>query len=138
MINIIANPAAITSMAHSTRYARPGGFEATRKQPDDFSTNKVGEIMHQESYDVGADLGGPLIKNKLSFFGSFNPSIQRDLVQRSAPVPGCSTCSVSTIGDIAHLTMRSRRIGPSTLSTKLPFQFLAIQLTTQRSHPSAR
>ena len=62
-------------------YARPGGFEATRKQRDDFSTNKVGDILHQESYDVGADMGGAFIKNKLFFFGSFNPSVQRDLVQ---------------------------------------------------------
>ncbi len=58
-------------------YARPHFFEATRRQRDDFSVNKVGKILHREDYDVGADLGGPIVKNRLFFFGSFNPSVTR-------------------------------------------------------------
>ena len=61
-------------------YARPHFFEATRKQRDDFSTNKVGKILHVENYDAGADFGGPIVKDKLFFFGSFNPSVARNVV----------------------------------------------------------
>lgn len=61
-------------------YARPGIFEARRKQRDDFSTNKVGELLDAEQFDAGVDVGGPIIKNKLFFFGSLNPSLRRDKV----------------------------------------------------------
>jgi hypothetical protein len=84
VVNIITQSGGNSFHGALYGYASPGSFEATRKQRDDFSTNKVGEILHQESYDVGADFGGPLIKNKLFFFGSFNPSVQRDLVQGAA------------------------------------------------------
>ena len=63
-------------------FARPRAFEATRKQRDSFSTNKVGEFLKEENYDFGADVGGyvPGLKDKLFFFGSFNPSIRREIV----------------------------------------------------------
>jgi hypothetical protein len=62
-------------------YARPKAFEATRKQPDDFRIAQGGKLIHVENYDVGADAGGPLVKDKLFFFGSFNPTISRDIVR---------------------------------------------------------
>jgi hypothetical protein len=37
-------------------FARPSAFEATRRQADDFRTNKQGQLLHEENYDVGADL----------------------------------------------------------------------------------
>ena len=61
-------------------YARPDAFEATRRQRDDFSVNKVGKILATEGYDAGVDVGGPILKDRLFFFGSFNPSIRRDVV----------------------------------------------------------
>lgn len=61
-------------------YARPKAFEATRKQRDDFSTNKAGKLLHIENYDAGVDFGGPIVKNKLFFFGSFNPTVARNVV----------------------------------------------------------
>jgi hypothetical protein len=63
-------------------FARPNSFEATRKQRDHTSTNKVGEILAEEQYDVGADFGGyvPGLRDKLFFFGSFNPSVRRPIV----------------------------------------------------------
>src|SRR5215216_6785468 len=65
-------------------YATPKAFEATRKQPDDFPRrNPAGKILHQEGYDAGADLGGyvPGARNNLFFFGSFNPTVRRDIVR---------------------------------------------------------
>jgi hypothetical protein len=63
-------------------YMRPKSFEAERRQRDTFSTNKVGELLHEENYDAGADFGGyvPGAKDKLFFFGSFNPTIRREIV----------------------------------------------------------
>ncbi|HEV7397676.1 MAG TPA: TonB-dependent receptor [Pyrinomonadaceae bacterium] len=65
-------------------YARPKSFEATRKQPDDFRTNLTGKILHPENYDAGVDFGGPILKNKLFFFTSFNPTINRTIVRGAA------------------------------------------------------
>ncbi|HEY8562493.1 MAG TPA: carboxypeptidase regulatory-like domain-containing protein [Pyrinomonadaceae bacterium] len=64
-------------------YARPDAFEARYKQRDDFSVNKVGRILANENYDAGVDLGGPILKDRLFFFGSFNPSFNRTIVEGS-------------------------------------------------------
>ncbi|HEV7474295.1 MAG TPA: TonB-dependent receptor [Pyrinomonadaceae bacterium] len=61
-------------------YARPQGFEATRKQPDDVRIGKAGKLLHTENYDVGVDIGGPVVKDKFFFFGSFNPTINRNIL----------------------------------------------------------
>jgi carboxypeptidase family protein len=67
-------------------FARPKAFEATRLQRDDFSVNKFGKILHEENYDLGLNLGGyvPGLRNNLFFFGSFNPSIRREIVRGAA------------------------------------------------------
>ncbi len=64
-------------------FARPKSFEASRQQRDDFSVNKVGKILHEENYDVGLNVGGyvPGLREKLFFFGSFNPSVRREIVR---------------------------------------------------------
>src|SRR6266508_4113790 len=74
-------------------FASPKAFEATRKQADDAPRrNTAGKVLHQEAYDFGADLGGyvPGARNNLFFFGSFNPSVRRDLV-RGAEANALST-----------------------------------------------
>ena len=79
-------------------FARPQSFEATRRQADDFSVNKFGKILHQENYDVGLNAGGylPGLRNNLLFFGSFNPTIRREIVRGAA----------RSANDIAHGTGR--------------------------------
>src|SRR5437762_7168553 len=64
-------------------FARPKEFEATRRQADDFSVNKFGKILHEENYDVGVNAGGyvPGLRKNLFFFGSFNPSVRREIVR---------------------------------------------------------
>ncbi|HYY43340.1 MAG TPA: TonB-dependent receptor, partial [Pyrinomonadaceae bacterium] len=67
-------------------FARPKAFEATRRQPDDVRVNKFGKMLHEENYDAGADIGGyvPGLRDKLFFFGSFNPSVRREIVRGAA------------------------------------------------------
>lgn len=67
-------------------FIRPDAFEAERKQRDSFSVNKLGEQLAEEQYDAGFDLGGyvPGAKNHLFFFGSFNPTVRRELVVGAA------------------------------------------------------
>jgi len=65
-------------------FGQPKAFEATRKQPDDAPRKgTTGKLLHQEGYDIGADLGGyvPGARNNLFFFGSFNPTVRRDIVR---------------------------------------------------------
>ena len=64
-------------------FARPKSFEAIRRQRDDFSVNKFGKTLHEENYDVGLNVGGyvPGLRNNLFFFGSFNPTVRREIVR---------------------------------------------------------
>lgn len=67
-------------------FASPKAFERNRKQPDDFPRrNPGGKILHQEAYDAGVDVSGyvPGARNNLFFFGSFNPTVRRDIVRGS-------------------------------------------------------
>jgi hypothetical protein len=67
-------------------FARPKAFEATGRQHDDFSVNKFGKGLHEENYDAGLNVGGyvPGLRNNLFFFGSFNPSVRREIVRGAA------------------------------------------------------
>ncbi len=84
-------------------YAQPQAFEAQRKQPDDLRTNKFGRLLHDENYDVGADFGGPVpgLKDKLFFFGSFNPTVRREIVK------GASGSRLETILGETHRRFRT-------------------------------
>lgn len=74
IVNIITKSGGREFRGSVYGYLQPGGLEATRNQPDDTRINKVGELRHDQNFDVGFDIGGPLVKDKLFFYGNFNPS----------------------------------------------------------------
>jgi hypothetical protein len=87
-------------------FASPKSFEATRKQPDEPNrVNKGGKLLHEEAYDIGADFSGyiPGAKDKLFFFGSFNPTVRRAIVrgaERSAAEIAAGTGTNSGLRDL--------------------------------------
>ncbi len=63
-----------------TGFIQPKGFETQRLHADDHrGLNLFGKALHQGAFDVSGELGGyvPGLKDKLFFFGSFNPSWTR-------------------------------------------------------------
>ncbi len=61
-------------------FVAPKGFELKRLESDDFNRlNQQGKALHQGAFDVSGELGGyvPGLKDKLFFFGAFNPSWTR-------------------------------------------------------------
>jgi hypothetical protein len=55
-------------------YFRPSGLEAEWKQAT--SPNGTVNTSSRNEYDFGVSLGGPLVKDKVFFFGTFNPQFQ--------------------------------------------------------------
>src|SRR4051812_7410514 len=65
-------------------YFAPSQVEADRKHPDDAGRfNLQGKTLHQGNFDADAEIGGyvPGMKNHVFFFGSFNPSWNRNYDQ---------------------------------------------------------
>ncbi|PWT88603.1 MAG: hypothetical protein C5B55_12810 [Blastocatellia bacterium] len=83
IINIITQSGGNAYHGSIYAFAKPKAFEATRRQADDLRVNKQGKLLHEENYDVGSDIGGyvPGFKDHLFFFGSFNPTVRREVVQ---------------------------------------------------------
>ncbi len=81
----------VTKSGSNNFHGSVGGFfapqqlEGTRLHADDFAAgtdntlfNRTGKILHQSNYDVDVEVGGPLVKNRIFFFGSFNPQWNTD------------------------------------------------------------
>ena len=61
-------------------YAAPEAFESGQRYADDFGrVNTHGRIFSTPQFDTALELGGPIpiraVKDKLFFFGAFNPSL---------------------------------------------------------------
>jgi len=83
IVNIITKSGTNEYHGAITGFFQPRAFEASRRQADDFPRiNKFGERLNDEGYDASFELGGPVPGgDKLFFFGSFNPSVQRAIVR---------------------------------------------------------
>ena len=79
-------------------YFRPDSLESDYKQLQ--SPNGTVNTVGQSNYDFGATLGGPLMQNKLFFFGAFNPQYQRRVMVAPVGFP------LESLGDVT----RKRRI----------------------------
>jgi hypothetical protein len=81
----------VTKSGSNSFHGSVGGFfapqqlEKQRLFAEDFAAgsdnqlfNRAGKILHQSNYDVDVEAGGPLVKNRIFFFGSFNPQWNTD------------------------------------------------------------
>jgi hypothetical protein len=70
---------------HGTLYAyfQPRQFEAARPDANRLTVSQRTQIVNEGRYDFGGDAGGYLVRNKLFFYGGFNPQFLRSY--RRAP-----------------------------------------------------
>jgi hypothetical protein len=95
VVNVITKSG--TNELHGSVYSyfQPHRFEATRPDANLVNETQRTRIVGFGSYDFGFDLGGYLKKDKLFWYGGFNPQFIRDY--RSAP----SAFDNSRLGTIA-------------------------------------
>lgn len=63
-------------------YAAPNALEAARRQPNDVRFNRGQEQVGLSNYDVGGDIGGYLVKDRVFWYGGFN-AVWSDPVYRA-------------------------------------------------------
>src|ERR1700682_1843999 len=83
VVNILTKSG--SNQFHGTAYAyfQPHRFEAERPDANLLLTNQSTRIVGAGRYDFGGDLGGRIIKDKLFFYGGFNPNYSK--AYRAAP-----------------------------------------------------
>ena len=86
IVNIVTESGGNQVHGSAYAYSAPSFAEATYKQPNDFP--RIGspqtETVGRHSWDVGFNIGGPLVQNKFFWYGSFNPSYSTTM--RRGPV----------------------------------------------------
>jgi len=83
----------------------PQQFERQRLNPDNFNrVNQNGITAHQGEWDVNGEFGGPLLKNRLFFFGAFNPTYNAYYNQFANlhGVTGIPTLPNATLGQYSY------------------------------------
>jgi hypothetical protein len=73
IVNVVTKSG--TNMVHGDLfgYFQPQQFEATRTNANPLLVSKTDYLVHQASLDYGADIGGHVLKDKLFYYGGFNP-----------------------------------------------------------------
>jgi hypothetical protein len=74
VVNIVTQSGTNAFHGSAFGYFRPGGIESSWRQLD--TPNGTVNTAERNEYDFGISLGGPVVKDKLFFFGAFNPQYQ--------------------------------------------------------------
>jgi hypothetical protein len=77
VVNLVTKSGASQFHGSLFSYFQPRQFEATRPDANRLTTSQRTRIVHEGRYDFGGDLGGYLIRDKLYFYGGFNPQFLR-------------------------------------------------------------
>jgi hypothetical protein len=73
VVNVITKSGSNQYHGDVFAYFQPKAFEATRTNPNPLLVTKRDYLMHQATIDYGADAGGYILKDKLFWYGGFNP-----------------------------------------------------------------
>jgi hypothetical protein len=105
VVNVVTQSGTNSFHGSAYGYFRPKGLESSWKKLQ--TPNGTVNTDNTEGYDFGATLGGPLVKDKVFFFGAINPQYQRRTV--IAPV-GFPLAGVNMGGPALGEATRKRRI----------------------------
>jgi len=123
IVNIITKSGTNQYHGEVFGFFQPKSFEAERLFVDDVVSNRAGKLLHPENYDAGFEFGGPAprLKDRVFFFGSFNPTVRRDIVR------GAEGSGLRTIyGDGTHRHTYTKNYAAKVdaiLSSKHQFNF---------------
>jgi len=83
IVNIITKSGTNQYHGEVFGFFQPQAFERERLFADDLVTNRFGKLLHPENYDAGFEFSGPApgLKDRVLFFGSFNPTVRREIVR---------------------------------------------------------
>jgi len=73
VVNVITKSGSNQFHGDAFGYFQPKAFEATRTNPNPLLVTKRDYLMHQATIDYGGDMGGYILKDKLFWYGGFNP-----------------------------------------------------------------
>jgi hypothetical protein len=85
VVNIITKSGGNTFHGDLYSYFQPHSLEATRPDANAFTSTQTTRIAGAGRYDFGGDLGGYAIKDKLFWYGGFNPNYSQSF--RASPAP---------------------------------------------------
>ncbi|HWQ54396.1 MAG TPA: TonB-dependent receptor [Bryobacteraceae bacterium] len=75
VVNIVTDSGGNDIHGSAYAYTNPGWSEAGYRQPNDLRTaDPKTETWRRSGWDVGFNIGGPILKDKFFWYGSFNPS----------------------------------------------------------------
>lgn len=116
---------------HGTFYGflQPRQFETTRPNANLLTTSQRTRIVNEGRFDAGADLGGYLIRNKLFFYGGFNPQFERSY--RMAPQMFLN----SWLGEVAVKSKTLNYTGKLTWNWSSKHQFEGVAFGDPTSTP---
>ncbi|HEX2711482.1 MAG TPA: TonB-dependent receptor, partial [Candidatus Acidoferrales bacterium] len=98
VVNVITKSGGNTYHGGAYFYGSPDLFEARRRQSDDVRFNKGTILAGSSAYDVGGELGGYLIRDRLFWFGAYDHLWNRDRLR------GPSGFAAAALGDVISKT----------------------------------
>ncbi len=84
VVNIITKGGSNKFHGDAYGYFQPSGFSADDPNPNLLTTSKTTYIVKTARYDFGGDFGGYIKKDKLFFYGGFNPTYNQSYRQADA------------------------------------------------------
>jgi hypothetical protein len=125
IVEIVTKSGTTTYHGELGAYVGPGSWYASRNQPSDYGW--VNYIMPRYTsnpqYDLAAEFGGPVpgLKNKMFFFGAFDPSLVQDIARAPDGAPlayhGAYAYSTTALNWAAKLTWQPVSIAQLEAST---------------------